>query len=109
MLGQRLTCLFVEIDHSPQPHPASPSHELPGSFATYRKKAQQHGPLNSTPSPAAQYGGFIGKHSGGSLGPVQPAKGEFFDRTDLPSRFQRTPWSQAEIDAIESGGASMFA
>ncbi|KAF1344067.1 hypothetical protein BDV97DRAFT_340277 [Delphinella strobiligena] len=99
-----------QLDHTPQPHPASPTHELPDSFASYRKKAQQHGPLGiRSASIAAQYGGYIGSHPGESLGPVQPAEGEFFDRNDLPARFRRTPWSQAEIDAIESGGASMFA
>jgi small subunit ribosomal protein YMR-31 len=33
----------------------------------------------------------------------------FFDRSELPQRFQQLSWSQAEIEAIESGGASMFA
>ncbi|GAB7348239.1 hypothetical protein MBLNU459_g6232t1 [Dothideomycetes sp. NU459] len=106
-LGKRT--IPKKIDHTPHAHPASPSHELPDSFANYRQKAQQHGPLNSRPSSASQYGGYIGRYSGGSLGPVSPAKGEFFDRTELPARFQRAPWSQAEIDAIESGGASLFA
>lgn len=106
-----LTRPSPEVDHTPQPHPASPTHELPNSFASYRKKAQQHGPLGGSRSAsiAAQYGGYIGSHTGKSLGSVQPAEGEYFDRNDLPARFRRTPWSQAEIDAIESGGASMFA
>ncbi|KAJ9619509.1 hypothetical protein H2203_008287 [Taxawa tesnikishii (nom. ined.)] len=97
----------AKIDHSPHPHPASPTHELPESFASYRQKAQQHGPLTHKKQTA--YGGLIGSHSGGSLGPVEPAKGQFFDRSELPARFHRAPLTQAEIDAIESGGASMFA
>ncbi|THY70835.1 hypothetical protein D6C87_06380 [Aureobasidium pullulans] len=98
----------AEIDHTPHAHPAAPTSELPDSFASYRQKAQQHGPL-SRRSPASQYGGFVGPKAGKSLGPVEPAAGEFFDRSDLPARFARTSWSAAEIEAIESGGASMFA
>ncbi|KAE8388557.1 hypothetical protein BDV23DRAFT_158964 [Aspergillus alliaceus] len=93
------------IDHTPRPHPASPSGALPDSFATYRVKAQQHGPL----SRGSFIQGSIGRSSGSSLGPVEPKNGEFFDRTELPSRFQRLPWSEAEIEAIETGGASLFA
>jgi len=55
------------------------------------------------------YGGFVGGKSGASLGPIEPKKGEYFDRNELPARYARTPFTQAEIDAIESGGASMFA
>ncbi|OCK77414.1 hypothetical protein K432DRAFT_358636 [Lepidopterella palustris CBS 459.81] len=103
-LGKRTTP--TKIDHTPQAHPASPSSSLPESFASYRKKAQQHGPLNQQ----SQYAtGSIGGKSGASLGPVEAGKGIYFDRSELPARFQRTPWSQAEIEAIESGGASLFA
>ncbi|KAE8348571.1 hypothetical protein BDV28DRAFT_143182 [Aspergillus coremiiformis] len=93
------------IDHTPRPHPASPSGALPDSFAAYRVKAQQHGPL----SRGSFIQGSIGRNSGSSLGPVQPKQGEFFDRAELPSRFQRLPWTEAEIEAIETGGASLFA
>ncbi|THZ89450.1 hypothetical protein D6C84_00037 [Aureobasidium pullulans] len=105
-LGKR--SIPTKIDHTPHAHPAAPTSELPDSFASYRQKAQQHGPL-SRRSPASQYGGFVGPKAGKSLGPVEPAAGEFFDRSDLPARFARTSWSAAEIEAIESGGASMFA
>ncbi|KAB8070237.1 hypothetical protein BDV29DRAFT_181301 [Aspergillus leporis] len=93
------------VDHSPRPHPASPSGALPDSFAVYRVKAQQHGPLGR----ASFAQGAIGRNTGSSLGPVQPKQGEFFDRVDLPSRFHRLPWTEAEIEAIETGGASLFA
>lgn len=53
--------------------------------------------------------GAIGGHSAKQLGSVQPASGEFWDRSQLPKRFQRLQWSEAEIEAIESGGASMHA
>ncbi|EKV08362.1 Ribosomal protein S36, mitochondrial [Penicillium digitatum] len=92
------------IDHSPRVHPASPTGTLPDSFATYRAKAQQHGPLGRS-----SFNSTIGGNSGASLGSVQPKNGEFFDRAELPSRFGRLPWTQAEIDAIETGGASLFA
>ncbi|KAF2704763.1 hypothetical protein K504DRAFT_461020, partial [Pleomassaria siparia CBS 279.74] len=97
------------IDHTPHAHPASPTHSLPDSFASYRKKAQQHGPLNQTNQYASVIGGHIGGAPGGSLGPVEPAKGLFFDRSELPARFQRLAWTQDEIDAVESGGASLHA
>lgn len=89
------------MDHTPRVHPASPETSLPDSFATYRAKAQQHGPLGR-----AQ---FSGGKAGASLGPVRPQNGEFFDRAELPTRFGRLPWSEAEIEAIETGGASMYA
>ncbi|KAF7866960.1 hypothetical protein EAF04_005800 [Stromatinia cepivora] len=102
------------IDHSARPHPASPSHELPAgfaeaqkssssSFSSYRQKAQQHGPLGRS----ASNDGTIGSLSGRALGPVAPNKGEYFDRNELPARFRRTPIDLAEIDAIETGGATV--
>jgi len=97
--------LNTDVDHTPQAHPASPTHSLPESFASYRQKAQQHGPLNQS----RDYSSGVGSTPGSSLGPVEAGKGFYFDRSELPARFQRMSWSQAEIEAIESGGASMFA
>ncbi|KAI1616343.1 hypothetical protein EDD36DRAFT_428974 [Exophiala viscosa] len=116
-----------QTDHTPKPHPASPTHSLPDSFANYRSKAQQHGPLgggqngtgnnssapiSSTPFGAASSGvmtyGAVGGKAGRSLGSVQPKEGEYFDRNELPRRFWRTQWSEEEIEAVTSGGASMF-
>ncbi|RMZ84387.1 hypothetical protein DV738_g638, partial [Chaetothyriales sp. CBS 135597] len=85
------------VDHAPHAHPASPTHRLPDSFASYRSNAQQHGPLAL---------GIIGARSGAELGPVQPAAGEFFDRSELPRRFRKLAWSEEEIDAVNSGGAT---
>ncbi|EEP77073.1 conserved hypothetical protein [Uncinocarpus reesii 1704] len=104
-VGKRATP--ESTDNAPRVHPASPTNELPDSFMKYRSRAQQHGPLNS-PSRSPSYG-FIGGFSGASLGPVQPKQGEYFDRNDLPARFRRVPWTQAEIEAVETGGASLFA
>ncbi|KAJ9658115.1 hypothetical protein H2201_007896 [Coniosporium apollinis] len=106
-LGKRTTP--TKVDHTPHAHPASPTHSLPDSFANYRQKAQQHGPLN--PQPRTNYStgrGAVGSHPGKSLGPVEPAKGEFFDRSELPERFRRLKWTMAEIEAVESGGASLY-
>ncbi|PKY04043.1 hypothetical protein P168DRAFT_281698 [Aspergillus campestris IBT 28561] len=93
------------LDHTPRPHPASPSGSLPDSFAAYRVKAQQHGPLGR----ASFVSGAIGRNAGASLGPVQAKQGEFFDRDELPSRFHRLPFTEAEIEAVETGGASLYA
>ena len=101
---------IAAADHSRQAHPADPTHELPkdfssppktaASFSSYRQQAQQHGPLSTS--------GKVGKSSGHALGPVAPAKGEYFDRNELPARFRRTPIDLAEIDAIETGGAALW-
>jgi small subunit ribosomal protein YMR-31 len=72
------------------------------SFSSYRQQAQQHGPLRHTFSPEAG----IGATPGSALGPVEPAKGQYFDRSELPARFKRTPLTEAEIEAIEQGGAT---
>jgi len=104
---------IASIDHSPHAHPASPSHELPAdwtsapkssSFSSYRQQAQQHGPLGRAKSGGD---GSLGSMSGHSLGAVAPSKGEYFDRNELPARFRRTPIDLAEIDAIETGGATL--
>ncbi|MCJ1444871.1 MAG: hypothetical protein MMC23_005374 [Stictis urceolatum] len=97
----------AQLSHKPQPHPASPSSALPDSFASYRKKAQQHGPLNggSNFSRPGSYGA-IGGHSGSELGKVEPPKGMSFDRSDLPERFRRLTWAEGEWEAVESGGAT---
>lgn len=94
----------ASVDHTPRAHPASPSGSLPDSFVTYRAKAQQHGPLGA----AAVGAGWIGRRPGAALGPVEPKAGEFFDRDELPQRFHRLPWTETEIEAIETGGASLF-
>ncbi|KAF2797928.1 hypothetical protein K505DRAFT_322224 [Melanomma pulvis-pyrius CBS 109.77] len=106
-LGKRTTP--AKVDHTPHAHPASPTHSLPESFASYRQKAQQHGPLNQTNQYSSVVGGHIGGAPGASLGPIEAGKGLFFDRSELPARFQRLVWTQAEIDAVESGGASLHA
>ncbi|KAL4930631.1 alpha-ketoglutarate dehydrogenase subunit KGD4 [Aspergillus undulatus] len=92
------------VDHTPRAHPASPTGVLPDSFAAYRAKAQQHGPLGR----ASFTQGSVGRTPGASLGPVQPKEGQFFDRAELPARFHRLPYSAAEIEAIETGGASLY-
>ncbi|EXJ71334.1 uncharacterized protein A1O5_05140 [Cladophialophora psammophila CBS 110553] len=93
------------VDHTPHAHPASPTHSLPESFAAYRSKAQQHGPLRGGSSMTY---GAIGGTPGKALGPIKPKEGEFFDRDELPARFRRKAWSEEEIEAVSSGGASMF-
>ncbi|KAM3076225.1 hypothetical protein ACMFMG_006268 [Clarireedia jacksonii] len=111
-LGKR--SIPSSVDHSPHAHPASPTHELPKgfaeaqqssskSFSAYRQKAQQHGPL----SRSASKDGSIGSLPGKALGPVEPVKGQFWDRNELPPRFHRTRIDLAEIDAIETGGATL--
>ena len=107
----------ASVDHTPHAHPASPTHKLPEgfgtsapsssstSFSSYRQQAQQHGPLGKS---ASRSGAGIGDQSGHSLGSVAPAKGEYFDRSELPQRFRRVPMEAWEIEAIDSGGATLF-
>lgn len=112
------------VDHSPQPHAASPTHSLPDSFASYRSRVQQHGPMggnkdkpvaasssssssSSSIHPSLSYGP-IGGTPARRLGSIQPKDGEYFDRSDLPKRFARLQWSDEEMEAITSAGASMW-
>ncbi|EUC31393.1 hypothetical protein COCVIDRAFT_113141 [Bipolaris victoriae FI3] len=104
-LGKRTTP--SHIDHTPHVHPASHMKELPSSFKAYRQKAQQHGPLNANAS--GLVGGHIGGAAGRNLGPVEAGNGLYFDRSELPARFQNLSWTQAEMELLESGGASQFA
>ncbi|SPO05603.1 related to mitochondrial ribosomal protein [Cephalotrichum gorgonifer] len=114
-LGRRT--IPANIDHTPQPHPQSPTGTLPqgfGSgytstgtkhptFSSYRDHAQQFGPLQKT---IAEVG--IGGATGAQLGAVNPPKGVYFDRNQLPARFQRRPIDLAEMEAVDSGGAAIF-
>lgn len=52
--------------------------------------------------------GAIGGVSGASMGSVKPQKGEYFDRSELPQRFRRTSWTDIEIEAVDSAGASLW-
>lgn len=106
----------ASVDHTPHAHPVSPTHELPAdftsskssspSFSSYRQQAQQHGPLGRNTGKSTA-DGSLGSHSGHSLGSVTPPKGEYFDRNELPARFRRTRIDISEIDAIETGGATL--
>lgn len=52
--------------------------------------------------------GAIGGKSGASLGSIKPSNGEFFDRSELPQRFRRMAWTESEIEAVDSAGASLW-
>ncbi|KAE8377133.1 hypothetical protein BDV26DRAFT_293435 [Aspergillus bertholletiae] len=88
-------------------HPSpSPSMSSTGSsyesFAAYRSRAYQHGPLHQ----ASVMRGSVRPGSGASKKPIS-SKGQPVDHEDLSPPAQRLPWTEAEIDAIESGGASL--
>lgn len=102
------------VDHTPRAHPASPTHSLPSdfsgthnSFSEYRQRSQQYGPLRRTLTRTSDSG--IGGAPAAALGSIEPGKGMFFDRDELPARFRRSAWSIEEIEAIESGGATLAA
>lgn len=117
LLSTLLLLTSPAIDHTARiPHPASPTNSLPsdfaaasshGSFSSYRDHAQQFGPLRKTIRSLEERG--IGGSSGHDLGSVAASAGEAFDRNDLPARFRRAPLSAAEIEAVETGGATLFA
>ncbi|RPB28583.1 hypothetical protein L211DRAFT_865137 [Terfezia boudieri ATCC MYA-4762] len=83
------------IDHSPRLHPQDPHPSLPTSFAEYRVRASQHGPLT----------GYRSASSTATRPSIQPKEGEHFDRNELPKRFWRLRISKAEMQAIEDGAA----
>lgn len=39
---------------------------------------------------------------------MEPAEGEVLDRNMLEERFHRTRWTPEEMEAIDSGGASLW-
>ena len=119
-----------QVDHTPHLHPADPHPSLPDSFAEsfvrYREQVvnpaasgssqssspsatTMTGPRDGSPAPQAPKAyGAIGGKSGKDLGPVAAPPGEYFDRSELPKRFQPLVWEQPEIDAVNSGGASFY-
>ncbi|EWC45842.1 hypothetical protein DRE_04849 [Drechslerella stenobrocha 248] len=95
-LGKR--SIPESIDHTPRPHPASPSSSLPTSFKQYREAiANQHGPLATRSASSASKPFF-----------VQPAA-LLNNSGELPQRFGRLRWTPVEMDAVNSGGASLLA
>lgn len=110
-----LTVSTAAVDHTPRAHPASPTHSLPAdftsashaSFSEYRQRSQQYGPLQRTWTRSSDSG--IGGAPASALGSVEPANGLFFDRDELPARFRRSAWSLKDIEAVESGGATLAA
>lgn len=52
--------------------------------------------------------GAVGGKAGRDLGPIEPKDGEYFDVSELPRRFQRRKYTDEEMDAVTSGGASLF-
>lgn len=52
--------------------------------------------------------GAIGGTPGRSLGSIKPKDGEYFDVSELPRRFQKRVWTEQEMDATNTGGASMW-
>lgn len=82
------------IDHTPRLHPQDPQAFLPKSFAEYRIRASQHGPLT----------GYKVASSSTAI-PSKPRVGEYVDRNELPKRFWRLRLSKPEMQAIEDGAA----
>ncbi|KAG5357607.1 hypothetical protein CJU90_6447 [Yarrowia sp. C11] len=80
-LGKRPT--NVKVDHTPRPHPMSPTGSLPPSFTAATI------PLNK----------------GASSNYSPPGEGEFGARSQLSKRFQYRPFSEIEINEVNSGGA----
>lgn len=52
--------------------------------------------------------GFVGGRAARDLGPIEPKEGEYFDVSELPKRFQRRKYTEEEMDAVTSGGASLW-
>ncbi|KAF5099570.1 hypothetical protein D0Z00_001580 [Geotrichum galactomycetum] len=81
----------TSIDHTPRPHPQSPTQKLPASFLQASAAA---------PS-------FASNFSTGKMpaSPVAAKEGEFFSVTELPSRFRPRQLSEQEIETVNLGSA----
>ncbi|VVT50061.1 uncharacterized protein SAPINGB_P002581 [Magnusiomyces paraingens] len=90
-LGKRT--VPVNIDHTPRPHPMSPTGKLPPSFSSFTPSAGIAASSGSTAT-ALKY--------------TPPAPGEYAAIKDLPARFRFKTLSDAEIENINEGGASVL-
>ena len=130
-LGKRIAPKPSSIDHTPHLHPADPHASLPDSFAEsfvqYRDRVENPGADGESASPTSTSSssgpqvrepakpqenkpyGLIGGKTGKELGPVAASEGEYFDVSELPRRFKgRMEWTDKEMEAVMSGGASMW-
>lgn len=87
------TLNIVNIDHTPRPHPMSPTGKLPPSFSSFTPSAGIAASSGSTAT-ALKY--------------TPPAPGEYAAIKDLPARFRFKTLSDAEIENINEGGASVL-
>ena len=60
------------------------------------------------PMKGPQTYGLVGGKTGRQLGAIKPKEGEYFDRSELPVRFRTRVYEEAEIDAVQTAGASMW-
>lgn len=58
--------------------------------------------------PSSMSYGPIGGTAARKLGSIKPKDGEYFDRSELPKRFAKLQWSDDEMEAITSAGASLW-
>ncbi|KAK6831797.1 hypothetical protein RU639_002888 [Aspergillus parasiticus] len=100
-LGQHFVTRSVgHPSRSPSMSSTSSSYD---SFAAYRSRAYQHGPLHQ----ASLMRGLVNSRSAASEKSLI-FRDEYIDHGDLSSQTHHLPWTEAEIDAIESGGASLL-
>ncbi|OGM47782.1 hypothetical protein ABOM_003323 [Aspergillus bombycis] len=100
-IGQNFVTRSVgHPSRSPSMSPASSSYD---SFVAYRSRAYQHGPLHQAPLMR----GLVNPGSATSEGSTK-SSGGCLDHGDVSSLTHHLPWTEAEIDAIESGGASLL-
>ncbi|EDP43319.1 hypothetical protein MGL_2329 [Malassezia globosa CBS 7966] len=91
-------------EHKPQPHPDAPE-DIANNFEQFRQVLES-GP-HYDPSKLKPFSLDSGKSASGQTGSRDAVTTVF----DLPRRFWDTPalrMSPAEMDAIQSGGASMM-
>ncbi|KAE8139508.1 hypothetical protein BDV38DRAFT_280862 [Aspergillus pseudotamarii] len=100
-LGQHFVTLSV--GHQPRSISMSSASSSYDSFAAYRTRAYQHGPLHQ----ASLMRRFVNSGSGTSRKPINPSR-EYIDRVDFSSQTHHLPYTEAEIDAIESGSATLL-
>lgn len=81
----------VSVDHTPRPHPMSPTGKLPSSFSSHTPSFAS---VSTSSKPALKY--------------TPPGPGEYGSISELPLRFRYKNIDETEIGNINGGGSEVI-